>query len=306
MYERLLVPLDGSKLAEQVLPYARLIAKAMHLRLHLLRVVEPTATLLDNELHPSMRRHDPADHLKGLAQEYLDKVAAGLKEEDLLAKALVREGNAASEILADADQEPGTLIAMSTHGRSGLARWAFGSVTDKVLHGTKNPMLIVRSQGDEALRSEAGFEELIVPLDGSALAESVLPQVVSLAKSLGQRVTLLRVTTPPATYGSNAMEFPTSVYYTLLDGLEDEAREYLAGVAERLRHEGVTSVETTVLTGPPAGVLVEEFAKKSSNALVAMSTHGRSGVGRWVLGSVTDRVLRHSGHPVLVIQSGSK
>jgi nucleotide-binding universal stress UspA family protein len=188
---------------------------------------------------------------------------------------------------------------MSTHGRSGIARWALGSVTDKVIHTSTSPLLIIRSQEQEkasrgsASSAEAKLDTLIVPLDGSPLAEQVLPHTVALAKALALRVLLVRVPfVPIAGYLPGYKDLPEIE--------EAQAKEYLYKVSGNLGQQGLPSVEVRLLHGNAAGAIVD-LARETPNSLVTMTTHGRSGVGRWVLGSVTGRVVRHSGVPVLVV-----
>jgi nucleotide-binding universal stress UspA family protein len=201
-----------------------------------------------------------------------------------------------------AEQQPGTLIAMSTHGRSGLARWALGSVTDKVLHATSNPMLIVRSQDPENFSQDVNLTSLLVPLDGSALAERVLPLAAILAKALGLRVTLLRATPSIGDYYQYADSAPPAGVEDLAREVDEEAATYLDDTARRLRLEGVREAEQSLVHGSPE-IAVTDYVREVPHCLVAMTTHGRSGIGRWVLGSVADRVIRSSGAPVLVMRS---
>ncbi len=188
-------------------------------------------------------------------------------------------GEPASWIVREAEREADTLVAMSTRGRSGITRWVLGSVADQVLHATKAPLLLLRSQDEETPPYEASLASVIVPLDGSFLAEQVLPHAVTLAQALRLSVTLVRV--------SSHQE-------------EAEARDYLREVGGKLNQQGATSVKELVLNGH-AGTAIVDIARDIPNSLVTMTTHGHSGIGRWILGSVTDQVVRLSGSPVLVV-----
>ena len=171
MYPRILVPLDRSELAEQVLPYIRLLGKSLPLPIGLLQVVDPSFSYMADFARGPLTDQSPSLAVSR-AQDYLDRVAATLNEEGLTASARVSTvygENPASEIICEGEKEPGTLIAMSTHGRSGLSRWALGSVTDKVLHATSNPLLIIRAGDQEIPPSEAKLGKVIIPLDGSLL-----------------------------------------------------------------------------------------------------------------------------------------
>lgn len=337
MYPQILVPLDGSALAQQVLPYVRLMAKALGSQVDLLRISEPVlrtvAEPAESEnpsetareyLHvapntPRARSRAPtepahggyvsqiADSVRAEAMDYLEKVEEQLRGTVPEIDCTVQEGYAASYIVDEAEKDPETLIAMATHGRSGITRWALGSVTDKVLHAAANPLLIVRATDETPTASEARLETVIVPLDGSSLAEQVLPHVAALAKAMALKVMLVRVTPSSADYARyGGTEYPGSLdprtYEEVSKTVDGEARDYLRQVEGRLRQEGVSSLEERLLSGHAAAAIVD-IAQETPNNLVAMTTHGHSGVGRWVLGSVTDRVVRQSGDPVLVIRA---
>jgi nucleotide-binding universal stress UspA family protein len=292
MYTRILVPLDGSQLAEQVLPYVKLLAKGMKCHTELLQVIEysPAPT------HP----RQVTANLTGEAQRYLKKTAGTLKGSGLTASSLVHHGDPAPDIVAEAESEPGTLIAMATHGRSGLARWMLGSVTDKALHAATNPLLVVRAREQEAAATEAKLENIIVPLDESLLAEEALSHAAYLARAMGLRIILLRVTPAPGDYYRN-MEYVPGNFEDFAQFIDGQAIEYLHKVGQKLRDEDLPLVEERLLHGHPAAAIVD-LARETPHSLVAMTTHGRSGVGRWLLGSVADRVVHHSAGPVLVVR----
>lgn len=293
MYERILVPLDGSPLAEQVLPYVYILGKALHSQIDFLRVFDPVPEEWADPAHGLYVDHI-ATTFRTQAQEYLNSVKSSLQDLGDTISVTAREGDPASHIVNQAAREPATLITMSTHGRSGITRWVLGSVADKVLRATANPLLIVRARPVEGFtpgvlstRSErwatiVGINNIIVPLDGSPLAEQVLPHVETLAKALESKVSLVRVTSS--------------------DGSDPEATEYLHQVGERLSQEGVSVVEEQLLHGEVASAIVD-MTERVPDDLVAMTTHGRSGLERWVMGSVADRVVRYCGAPVLIIRA---
>jgi nucleotide-binding universal stress UspA family protein len=227
------------------------------------------------------------------AEAYLKRVSDVLGQAGLAISSVVREGEAASLLVGEAETVPGTLIAMSTHGRSGISRWVMGSVTDKVLHAAACPMLIIRSsrveepaaeQDDERGKRWTGpvfIRNITVPLDGSDLAEKILPHAISAAKGFDVPVAPVRVVTDPAQHA--------------------EATEYLERASANLREQGVTCPGGTLLRGEPAEALLS-MLQAQPETLVTMTTRGHSGIQRWVLGSVTDRIARYSGTPVLVVQ----
>ena len=214
---------------------------------------------------------------------------------------LVKEGHPASCIADEGDKEPGTLIAMSTHGYSGVTRWVMGSVTDKVLHATANPLLIVRAREQTGTPPEVRLESVIVPLDESTMAEEALPHVVHIAKALRLKVTPVRVTPTVDAYYRYA-EYASGNWDSVAMQVDDQAASYLNVIRQKLLGQGVPLVEERLLHGPPAMAIVD-LARETRNNLVIMTTHGRSGLGRWVLGSVADRVVQNSGDPVLVIRA---
>jgi nucleotide-binding universal stress UspA family protein len=196
---------------------------------------------------------------------------------------------------------------MATHGYSGARRWLLGSVAEKVLQRTQNHVLLVRPGEGEPV-GEARLKTAVVPLDGSALAETVLPTVRELARCLKLELILVRVL--PQVYFAVADDLLPMGGMNMAGQKEIRAQaratatEYLNGKAEHLRAEGVSEVSSLVIEASPGGVAAEiiDLAKGTPDNLVAMSTHGESGFGRWLMGSVSERVVRYSSDPVLVLR----
>ena len=241
------------------------------------------------------------------AVDYLEKTASSLKSSGVTISCEAHESNPADQIINQAETNSNTLIAMVTHGRSGLGRRVLGSVTDKVLHGASNPLLITHAQEEGQAPTEATLENLVVPLDGSALADKVLPHVTALSSAMGLNVILVRVTASADEYYfyvdiSSAAGINTDRFYAYAQEAEVPAARYLSQVKENLLKNGVKSVKERVVIGNSA-ISILDLVQETPNCLVALTTHGRSGVERWILGSVTDRLVRHSGQPVLVIRA---
>jgi nucleotide-binding universal stress UspA family protein len=297
MYTRILMPLDGSKVAEQVLPYARFLVKALGIPAELFGVVDPE-TLVPFS-NPAQGRHLDtlvAETMSRIAG-YLDATARSFQGSQV--KCSVGKGRPEDEVIEKAAADQNTLIVMATHGRSGMQRWLLGSVADRILHGASNHLFLVRASDQGKTEGEAALKSVIVPLDGSALAEHSLPHVVEIAKKMRLEVVLVRAyALPPAV---SAEDYG---YYSadLLDHLESEARDYLQQKEGELKQRGIEHVSAVVNTGYGAEEIIT-LARNTPDNLVAMCTHGRSGIKRWVLGSVTDRVVRHSGDPVLIIRA---
>jgi nucleotide-binding universal stress UspA family protein len=287
MYTKILVPLDGSKLAEAVLPYAAFIAERLRLPVDLIHVNDAETT--SPSLHPTR------------AGDYLSETAASLAS-GLTVSCTVKTGAAAEVILDTAAADGGILIAMATHGETGGKRWLLGKVAQKVLQAAKNPLLLIRPQEVESLSRGARIESIVVALDGSHLAEQIIPHVVYLAGALGLQVLLLRTYSLPTAGYFLAAHVPPPDMAELREKTKREIDDYLRAIEKELTVKGVPKVSSIVAEGGGAEQIIE-LAKKSPGGMVAMSTHGRSGIGRWVLGSVTDRVVSYCGEPVLVVRS---
>ena len=290
MFTRMLVPLDGSETAEKVLPYARALARSLKIPVGLLRVIDTfgeRSRYLDEFMDTAIRRN----------KDYLQRVAKTFPGASV--EWTVEEGRPAEIIITKAAENEGALITMATHGRSGLQRWLLGSVAEKVLRGTGNPVLLVRANEEAKTEGEVTPSRIIVPLDGSELAEGVLPTVVELAKAITLKVVLLQ------SYRVNAIMYG---YENALPDLNEfneelkkEATAYLDSWVEQLNRGGLADV-VPIVSEEEAAEAIIKLANGAPNSLIAMCSHGRSGVRRWVLGSVTERVARHSVGPVLIIR----
>lgn len=298
-FSRIVVPLDGSDTAEQVLPYARLLARGLRVPVTLVQVLAPPSPfLVDAERGLYLDRLLTSQRAR--AQDYLETVAENLRREGVEASCEVREGPPAEEIVAAAERREGTLIAMTTHGYTGVARWVLGSVAERVLRTAAMPLLLVRARPPNNFDPSVALTRALIPLDGSPLAERILPYAVEVVRALSLEVTLLRVV-PSRRELARFMGDTADVLPGTLEQVRREAQTYLEGVRERLLAEGAPSVAVRVEEGDPFRVIVA-VAREAQDTLVAMSTHGRAGLGRWIIGSVTDRVVQHSGDPVLVVR----
>jgi nucleotide-binding universal stress UspA family protein len=237
--------------------------------------------------------------MKRASRDYLESMAGSFRD-SVTVKCAAEIGNPAEVIADRAAAHSGTLIAMATHGRSGVQRWLLGSVATKVLHAATNPLLLVRATDKSETGKESPLKTVLVPLDGSPLAELVLPHVAAVAKSMKLEVVLLRVYSVPGQWYAGEGYAPD--YPQLMESTRQETKNYLEGKVQQLEAEGLDKISYVMLEGDAASEIID-MAQKTPDNLVAMCTHGRSGVGRWVLGSVTDRVVRYSGDQVLVIRS---
>ena len=318
MYSRILVPLDGSDVASQSLPYAALLAQAFNARLDLLRAVPTLTALMTNAL--TLEEHEGFDiravespltyqqwdelhrQLRETAEQDIEAARASLGPGGVAPGTMVREGAPADAIVDEALAQPDTLVVMTTHGRSGLRRWVLGSVTDRVVLSPA-PVVVIRGQTEARAEVPVRFGRVILPLDGSKLAEQAVPAALALAENLGTPITVLR-SLSLSDYGFGFGDY-TLPHYSMGDfatGVRNDVKAYLDQTAEMLRQRGAQEVTVSAPDGDPAETVLNE-AENSPDSLIVMTTHGRSGIGRWVLGSVTDKVVRHSSSPVLVVRA---
>ena len=291
MFKQILVPLDGSGLAERALPLASKIAEGCGCRLLLLRVV-PYFTVLaaDPLLYEEMNRmgeDEAAAHLR----QVRDNLAGSLDVE-----IICEVGSAADSILQYAKDNSVELIVMSSHGRSGINRWVYGSVAERVLSQAPCPTLIINAAQPTW---SPDSNKILVPLDGSELAEKALVPASELAKNLGLEMHLLRVTTT----GSDLLEAnapPETI--SGAEGAEIEmAQSYLDDTAESLALDNVFSA-VEVANGSIAGSIVD-YAARNGFAMIVMSSHGRTGLRRWVYGSVAEKVLRSGCCATMIVRN---
>lgn len=301
MYETILVPLDGSPFGEQVLPLAAGLARAQEATIELLRVHVPILADYGTEAFMNARQDDA---LREDASAYLDGVAAGIEgaRAQRTTVVLADDRSVAHAICHEADSHASVLVAMTTHGRTGLTRSLVGSVADGVLRHTTRPLLLWRSTG-RTPPLPAHVAHVLVALDGSEHAEAVLPHAAALADAFRARVTLLRLVGrslsvrddmvalpiyPLFTYGSAVAVADTAA----TQAAAQEARRYLeriAGQLRRERHGLAVNIRVNVQENVGAGIL--SAVAETGADLVAMTTHGR-GMTRLVTGSTVDTVMR--------------
>lgn len=287
----IVVPVDGSELSERAIPVAVALARGLSATLHLLTVWESEDE--DLERHFPALAADLARSAESYYADYLSRIAAKAGGATVVAQ--VRSGRPAEQILAYASELGARFIVMSTHGRSGLSRWWYGSVTDRIVHTSFTPVVVV---GPHALRDAGTYaiRHIATPLDGSPLSEAAILTAVELASAVGARLTLVRA----VRWAAQAYPYTLpEAYVPQLDAeLEAGARAYLDRV--RANIEASLSVDTEVVRGVIADSLME-FCERAAVDLVVMSTHGRSGLARATLGSVADRLL-HGPCPVALIR----
>lgn len=280
MYRTLLVPLDGSELAEQALPYVREIAEGFRSDVTLLTVCSF------------------GDPLKHVLVEYLERKAEKLRVSNVKVTATCIEGEAASSILDFADKNKIGLVVISTHGKGGISRWSLGSIATKVVQSSHIPVFLVRSspQAEAAVK----LKKIAAALDGSRFAEAIIPHLEAFAKSLGSEIVLLEVLEPIKVPQLGAFEDWGKVERDVFAKLEREAERYLEKRKATLQSKGI-NVTAKLLQGKPADAILQHVVDAGID-LVALTTHGFSGIAKWAYGSVASRIIEASTKPILLVR----
>lgn len=295
MYRTILVALDGSSLAERALPHAESLARASGARIHLVRAAPP-------ETFAGLGPVDDQTWVMREAETYLREIASRLGSR-VPADAAVFYGEAASAIVDEANRTQADLIVMSTHGRSGLGRWVYGSVADEVIRRAEIPVFLVPAAGEHRW-PESRPLRVMVPLDGSDLATEAIEPASALAQTFGAELLLVRIVVPPtyAYIGAHPYAYEGSNPYEAfdLDGELAEAGRYLEQIAAPLRSGGL-SVRTHVASGNPVAQLAA-IAREKDADVIAMATHGTGGLTRLVIGSVATGTIQRASVPLLLVR----
>lgn len=293
MLQKLLVPLDGSELGELALAYAQELAMALNSEINLLSVCE--------------RPDSESFHVHEL---YLEKVAEGCRAQlekarpMPLVKTAVVQGEPAHTIIDYAQNQDIGMVIMVSHGRSGIMPWATGGTANKVMQRAPVPVLLVRAAATAIKQPPGVFSKILMPVDGSPTGEAALPYIKEIAGKLTCEVILLRVVELVAHTrsigGLDHIVFSDS----LLSSMEKEATEYLEQTAK-----GFTNIPGRVRTILKTGDAAQEIirvADEEAVRVVAMSSHGHSGMTRWVLGSVSNKILQAGKTPLLLVRPPAK
>ena len=300
MFKKLLIPLDGSPLAEQAIGQAAAIARAAHAAIDIVLVHQPApfagfndAPWNDEELNYEHK------YVEAIAGELSSGAAVPVTHNVVGGEAVDMICKRAWDVAAD-------LIVMTSHGRTGLSRAWLGSVASGVLRHSAIPVLMLRPVETKAdlVAAHHLFKHVLVPLDGSALAADILPSASMLAQWSGAPVTLLRVVEPIplnlAVGVDMALTYPPWVQDDVATGRAvEEAQEQLDEVARRLSKESSIAVDAHVAVATGIAQAIIDFARGHSVDVIAMSTHGR-GTSRVIMGSIADKVLRGSEMPMLL------
>jgi nucleotide-binding universal stress UspA family protein len=279
---RILVPVDGSPEASAALPYAAALATP-EMEIVLLTVV-PSATGAD------------------AARAGLETAAQRMRVAGQSVRTEVAIGNPARRIVDTAVELRAEMIVMASHGRGAVGRLIYGSVADRVGHESPVPVMVVRAR--QLAPGPVGITRLVVPLDGSSRAESALPVATTISRRLGTPISLVRVVDPadvlpPAVGVGEAIPF--EIYDEAEKEIEQEARRYLDTKAQKLREQGLP-VTISLLMGSPASS-IEEATHLGD--VVVLSSHERTRVKRWLLGSVAEKLTREDESPVILVPASA-
>jgi nucleotide-binding universal stress UspA family protein len=303
MLRSLMVPLDGSGFSEYSLPLAGKVARLTGASLHLAHVhapYEPDQLLFTTPFqfeHVSMAEYDMRH--RDDEERYMSGLADRLSGEGASVDAKILDGEEVVDELMDyADTVESDMIVMTSHGRSGLSRTWLGSVADALVRRTNRPIIVMHPKAALTVPDLGrSIRRILVALDGSALAESVLGPASDLARATGARLTLAQVVARPQSFG----EASAAAGAGFVDPDYAEAVRYLEATAVPLRHTGL-EVATHVRAGLAPAPMLTQMADQLLADLVAIATHGRGGVKRTLLGSVADQLLRSTSVPILVMR----
>jgi nucleotide-binding universal stress UspA family protein len=282
MYEKILVPLDGSELAEQAMPYVERLAKRLKSEVILITVCLPS------------------DPLERALTEYVERRAEKIQSLGVKTRSLCIEGEPATSIINFAEKNKVGLIVISTHGHAGISHWPLGSISSKVVQRSNIPVFLVRSSQPGKAPTENKLEKILVTLDGSRFSEAIIPYAEKLAKSMNSEVTLLRVIEPAKLPQLAAYRDREKYEKEFMVKLEREAKRYLAKKKTALAGKGV-KVNSVLLEGKPTETILQYTEKKQVN-LIALTTHGFSGITKWAYGSVASKIIEGSPKPVLLVR----
>ncbi len=308
MFNTILVPLDGSSFGEHAIPVALSIARRARARIRLVHVLQPFVDVVP-ELAVYQGPIEAEARLEKL--RYLERVIASMREvvPAVSVDPELIEGDIVSGLREAAADGKADLIVMTTHGRGPLARFWLGSVADQLVREGPVPLLLVHpSEAEPDFRAEPVFREMLLPLDGTPLAEQIVSPAAELARLMQGSCTLFRVVHTDIPEDLSVPSGPVAVASRVRAMTEElkalkkrqrrEALAYLEDVAKRIRPLGVAVRTKVILDEKSAKAILDEIA--AGTDMVAIETHGYSGLKRLWLGSVADKVIRGAHGPVLV------
>jgi len=299
MFDPILVPLDGSQLAECVLPHASGFALSFNAQIKLLQVLEKDLGSTPAQMFDMLNWQVK----KSQAELYLEKTRRQLQEDGLQAQALVLEGPVAESIVEFA-QKQSQLIILSSHGRHGLTQWGISNVTQKIILSAPTSLMIVRANQPQSgeFRAQPLYQRILLPLDGSQRAENVLPIITQMARFHQSQVHLVQVVQTP----EMARQMPPApedieLSNRLVARNRNEAGRYLEQLKSRSTLEGI-DVQTHLLTSDNAAAALHQLAAQENIDLIALSAHGYSGNHQWPYGGMVNNFIMYGQVSLLIVQ----
>ena len=302
MYRSIVVPLDGSPFAEQAVASALMIAEASGAKVTLVRAWNPASYRYTSELTPPVLNPEAEDHLAAI--NYLETMASRLRQATTVTIDVAVVPGPPAEAIKECLSTTGAgLVVMTTHGLAGWSRAWIGSGADALDRIATTPVLLCRPLETPTATTPGRFSRVMIPLDGSAEGEEILPHAAELRAGSDIRFILLRVVRPvmapvhPYTYAMPAWQADQ----TATEQMVARARDYLTTTADWLKERcPKATVDVDVRLAERAGAAIVDAARDYAIDLVALTTHARRGV-RLVLGSVADKVLRGTHGSVLLV-----
>lgn len=297
MYRQIMVPLDGSRFAESVLPIALSLSRRTGASIHVVTVQEPIPSFAYDEWETAAGEWSEA-YLKSVLERFRTK-AGGEMTTRLLT------GHVVESLEAEAEERSVDVVVMATHGRGAFSRAWLGSVADAYLHRTERPVLLVRPEGDEAPAPEDfAVKRILVPLDGTDISESALDYAIEFGSLFGAEYHLVRVVPYPMQFTSPYLPHTMQMNQQFVTEAKAAADEYLEAQAGRMRERDLSVSFCTVVVPQPGHGILSELDEAGCDFL-AMATHGRAGLTRAILGSTTDKVIRGTHVPILLHRPAS-
>ncbi len=302
MFNPILVPLDGSQLAECVFPHVGAIARSFEAEITLIRMLEKNQAGAPAQLFDLLNWQIN----KTKATLYLEKTKVHMQESGLRVRAVVQDGLVAEGITEYAQKQGMKLIILSSHGHSGLTQWGISSIAQKIILSAPTSLLIVRANqaGDRPgeLTETPVYQHILVPLDGSQRAENVLPVITQLAHFHKPQVHLVQVVQTP----EMARQLPptpedTELANQVVARNREEAGHYLELVKSRSYLEGI-DVQTHLLTSDNAAAALHQMGEQEHIDLVTLSAHGYTGNLQWPYGSMVSNFILYGKAPLLIVQ----
>jgi nucleotide-binding universal stress UspA family protein len=298
MYRSLIVPLDGSTASEHVLPIAVQVARGSDATLRLLYIPKPEAVrMLEGGTSADLALPARSTH----PQAYLDQIRQRLASgSDLTITADVLHGpnghaGASRPGVTDMD-----LVVLANHRPNGPVRFRLGDITDALVYWRPGPMLVLRADsGVPDAQPPPRLQRMLLPLDGSALAEQILVPAVALGKVMEAEYTLLHLVDPYSFVSGEPVPYTSRLSDLTIAHMQAEAQDYLDGIALLMRAEGL-QVQTRVMVARDARIAIRQAAREHEIDLIAMTTHARGGLNRLLLGSVAVQMLRDNYLPLLL------